>query len=118
MPSSNHLIETSPAKLVFLILVGGFIQAMRFASSAQNPSGSRAACSYIVAVALGGHVGVCGDLRADREDLAVGVMGVGHGRVPPFISWFGRIARGKRPMPLVRAHPGGSGRRNGDRQAT
>ena len=29
MPSSNHLIETSPAKLVFLILVGGCIQAMR-----------------------------------------------------------------------------------------
>ena len=46
MPSSNHLIETWPEKLVFLILVGGFIQAMRFASSAQNPSGSRAARSY------------------------------------------------------------------------
>jgi hypothetical protein len=37
------LIETSPEKLVFLIFVGGLIQAMRFASSAQNPSGSRSA---------------------------------------------------------------------------
>ena len=46
VPSSNHLIETSPAKLVFLIFVGAFIQAMRLASSAQNPSGSRAARSY------------------------------------------------------------------------
>ena len=47
VPSSNHLIDTSPLKLVFLIFVGGFIQAMRRACCAQNPSGSRAACSYM-----------------------------------------------------------------------
>src|SRR6185437_5733112 len=47
VPSSNHLIDTSPLKLVFLILVGGLIQATRRrASSLQNPSGSRAARSY------------------------------------------------------------------------
>ena len=45
VPSSNHLIDTSPAKLAFLILVGGFIQAMRRDCSAQKPSGSRAARS-------------------------------------------------------------------------
>ena len=31
-PSSNHLIETSPVKLVLFILVGNFIQARRLAS--------------------------------------------------------------------------------------
>src|SRR5271166_1225746 len=47
-PSSNHLIDTSPAKLVFLIFVGGLIHATRLlASSAQNASGSFAARSYI-----------------------------------------------------------------------
>ena len=45
VPSSNHLIDTSPAKLAFLILVGGFIQAMRRDCSAQKPFGSRAARS-------------------------------------------------------------------------
>jgi hypothetical protein len=47
VPSSNHLIATLPAKLVFLILVGGFIHAMRRDCSAQKPSGSRAARSYM-----------------------------------------------------------------------
>ncbi len=44
-PSSNHLIDTSPSNEVFLILVGGVIQATRFAASAQNASGSDLAWS-------------------------------------------------------------------------
>ena len=51
VPSSNHLIETSPVNVVFLILVGGFIQAMRLASSAQNPSGSAGRAFIASAVA-------------------------------------------------------------------
>src|SRR6202041_339259 len=47
VPSSNHLIETSPVKEVFLILVGAFIQVMRLHSSAQNASGVLAARAYI-----------------------------------------------------------------------
>ena len=70
VPSSNHLIATSPVKLVFLIFVGGLIQAMRFACSAQNPSGSRAACSYICAVAFRVDMRVGRDLRTHREQLA------------------------------------------------
>ena len=47
MPSSNHLIETSPLKLVFLILVGGLIQAMRLASLAQYRLGI--GCGLLIA---------------------------------------------------------------------
>ena len=85
MPSSNHLIETSPAKLVFLILVGGFIQAMRLASSAQNPSGSRAARSYMSLIARRGDMRLRGDLGLDREHLAVGWMDVWHCVFLPFL---------------------------------
>ena len=42
-PSSNHLIATSPSKLVFLMIEGLRIQSMRSASAAQKCSGSRAA---------------------------------------------------------------------------
>src|ERR1700754_2685152 len=47
VPSSNHLIDTSPSKDVFLIRVGAFIQVMRLHSSAQNASGAWAARAYI-----------------------------------------------------------------------
>src|ERR1700722_660838 len=47
VPSSNHLIDTSPVKEVFLILVGAFIQVMRLHSFAQNASGVAAARAYI-----------------------------------------------------------------------
>src|ERR1700722_13131708 len=47
VPSSNHLIDTSPVKEVFLILVGVFIQVMRLHSFAQNASGVAAARAYI-----------------------------------------------------------------------
>ena len=76
MPSSNHLIDTSPEKLVSLILVGRFIQAMRRDCSAQKPSGSRRRALEHVAVARGAHVGLRGDLGLDREDLSVGGMGL------------------------------------------
>ena len=46
VPSSNHLIDTSPVKDVFLIFVGVFIHATRFISARQNASGSRSAASY------------------------------------------------------------------------
>ena len=47
VPSSYHLVSTLPVKLVFLILVGNLIHSSRFACSAQNPSGSRSARSYM-----------------------------------------------------------------------
>ena len=41
VPSSYHLIETSPSlNVVFLTLVNGLIQSMRRPSVAQNVSGS------------------------------------------------------------------------------
>jgi hypothetical protein len=48
-PSSNHLIETSPVKSVFLIFVGAFIQAIRDISLRQNPFGSLAASATMAA---------------------------------------------------------------------
>src|ERR1700691_2394618 len=47
-PSSNHLIEILPgANEVFSILVGGLIQPMRLACSAQKPLGSLTERAYI-----------------------------------------------------------------------
>ena len=47
MPSSNQRIETSPVKLVFLMMVGGVIQATRPASRAQKAAGSAAAAAVM-----------------------------------------------------------------------
>ena len=92
VPSSNHLIETSPAKLVFLILVGGFIQAMRFASSRPEPVRVARGTLVHLVIAFRVHVGMRRDLRANRDDMAVGGMGIGHGQGPSIYSLFRRDA--------------------------
>ena len=98
MPSSNHLIDTSPAKLVFLILVGGFIQAMRRACSAQNAVRvARGALEHVL-VARGVDMRLRGDLGPDGKDLSVGRHGASgmnvflpfvrpRGRHPPARIW-------------------------------
>ena len=48
VPSSNHLIETSPGpNEVFFTLVYGLIQSMRLPISPQNPCGSSTERLYI-----------------------------------------------------------------------
>src|SRR4249919_2514750 len=50
VPSSNHLIETSPgAKDVFFTFVNGLIQSIRLPCSAQNTSGVDADAAYMLA---------------------------------------------------------------------
>ena len=67
MPSSNHLIETSPMKLVFLIRVGGLHPGD--ALGLLGPERIRFARGAIDHHPVFGGIdmGVLGDLGADRE---------------------------------------------------
>ena len=71
MPSSNHLIETSPVKLVFLILVGGLHPGDALGLLGPEPVGVASCALVHLAVLLSVHQRVSRHLGLDREEVRV-----------------------------------------------